>query len=61
MAMEMQMRSEKDITGIIKRVNMVFKDKSYTSRLRTKNANWLGVDSEDVTKGLIFFRYSRIL
>lgn len=46
---------EKDITGIIKRVNMVFKDKSYTSRLRTKDANWLGVDSEVVTKGLIDF------
>ena len=46
---------EKDITGIIKRVNMIFKDKSYTSRLRTKDANWLGVDSEVVTKGLIDF------
>ena len=32
-----------------------YKDKSYTSRLRTKDANWLGVDSEVVTKGLIDF------
>jgi hypothetical protein len=46
---------EIDIDGIVKRVNMVFKDKSYTSRLRTKDANWLGVDSEVVTKGLIDF------
>jgi hypothetical protein len=34
---------------------MVFKDKSYTSRLRTKDANWLGIDSEVFTKGLIDF------
>lgn len=46
---------EKDINGIIKRINMVFNDKSFTSRLRTKDANWLEIDSKDVLKGLIEF------
>ena len=46
---------EKDINGIIKRINMVFNDKSFTSRLKTKDANWLEIDSKDVLKGLIEF------
>ena len=40
---------------VLKAISTSYKDKSYTSRLRTKDANWLGVDSEVVTKGLIDF------
>ena len=48
---------EKDMNGIIKRVNIVFNDKTYMSRLRTKDANWLGISTEVVAKELIeFFR-----
>ena len=46
---------EKDMDGIVKRMNMVFRDKSYMSRLSTKDVNWLGIDSEVVTKGLLDF------
>ena len=44
---------EKDMSGIMRRMNMIFNDKSYMSRLRTKDVNWLGIDAELVTKELL--------
>lgn len=49
-----QMR-ENSIADVVKRLEQVFSDKAYLKRLSTSGKNWLGIDVEEVTKGILFY------
>lgn len=46
---------ENDISGIIRRVSMVFHDRIYLRRLQTTDKRWLDEDLETITEGIISF------
>ena len=49
-----QMR-ENSIADVVKRLEQIFSDKAYLKRLSTSDKNWLGIDVEEVTKGILFY------
>lgn len=44
---------ENDISGVYKRLSMVFTDRMYLSNLKSRDANWLGEDVDVVMKGIL--------
>lgn len=46
---------EKDINGILRRIEMIFKDKLYVSHLHSNEVNWLEEDVDTVLSGIIAF------
>ena len=46
---------ENDISGIYRRLSMVFKDRMYLTNLRSRDANWLGEDIDVVLNGILEF------
>ncbi len=46
---------ENDMNGIMRRVNIVFRDKAYIENLKKKENNWLDEKVDVVTKGIIDF------
>lgn len=50
-----QKMREKDMPGIIRRVEMAFRDNSYLRRLETTNKKWIDDDIEAVLDGIVSF------
>ena len=46
---------ENSIDGVIRRVRMVFRDRSYLRRLQTTDKKWLDEDLETITETIIKF------
>ncbi len=46
---------EKDLNGILRRLEMIFKDKLYISHLNSNEVNWLEEDVDTVLSGIIAF------
>ena len=46
---------ENDMNGVLRRVNIVFRDKAYLENLKKKENNWLDEKVDVVTKGIIDF------
>lgn len=44
---------ENDMSGVYRRISMVFKDKMFRNNLKTKDVNWLGEDTDVVIKGVL--------
>ena len=44
---------EDDIEEVYKRINMIFKDKTFLSNLKNRDANWLEKDVDTVLKGIL--------
>lgn len=44
---------ENDMSGVYRRVNMVFNDRSYRSNLDKNDINWLGEDVDTVLNGIL--------
>ena len=46
---------EKDLTGVLRRIEMIFGDKLYVSHLQSNEVNWIGEDVDTVLGGIIAF------
>ena len=46
---------EKDLNGVLRRIEMIFKDKLYVSHLHSNEVNWLEEDVDTVLSGIIAF------
>lgn len=44
---------ENDMTGVYRRISMIFKDKMYRKNLDTRDSNWLGEDINIILKGIL--------
>lgn len=51
---------ENNIEDIIKRVENTFSNRSYISKLKTSNKNWLDTDIDTVLNGIVAFLKSQI-
>ena len=46
---------EKDLNGVLRRIERIFKDKLYVSHLNSNEVNWLEEDVDTVLSGIISF------
>jgi predicted nucleotidyltransferase component of viral defense system len=46
---------EKDLNGVLRRIEIIFKDKLYVSHLNSNEVNWIGEDINTVISGIIAF------